>query len=71
MVVILSVDIILVLFLLSGKNLKDGLITLEEDLLKLSNELQQEAQFIPNMTHPEAPVGEEDCSTLRKMVYYS
>lgn len=52
-----------------GKNLKEGLVTLEEDLLKLMDELQQEAQRIPNMTHPEVPVGGEDCSALRKMVF--
>lgn len=52
-----------------GKNLKEGLVTLEEDLLKLTDELQQEAQRIPNMTHPEVPVGGEDCSALRKMVF--
>ncbi|KAK3025939.1 hypothetical protein RJ639_040855 [Escallonia herrerae] len=51
-----------------GKNLKEGLITLEEDLLKLTDELQQEAQCIPNMTHPDVPIGAEDCSTIRKMV---
>ncbi|KAK2995351.1 hypothetical protein RJ640_006571 [Escallonia rubra] len=51
-----------------GKNLKEGLITLEEDLLKLTDELQQEAQCIPNMTHPDVPIGGEDCSTIRKMV---
>ncbi|KAG5543946.1 hypothetical protein RHGRI_016634 [Rhododendron griersonianum] len=51
-----------------GKNLKEGLVTLEEDLLKLTDELQQEAQRIPNMTHPEVPVGGEDCSALRKMI---
>ncbi|KAI8550335.1 hypothetical protein RHMOL_Rhmol06G0097400 [Rhododendron molle] len=51
-----------------GKNLKEGLVTLEEDLLKLMDELQQEAQRIPNMTHPEVPVGGEDCSMLRKMI---
>ncbi|KAF7141254.1 hypothetical protein RHSIM_Rhsim06G0078100 [Rhododendron simsii] len=51
-----------------GKNLKEGLVTLEEDLLKLMDELQQEAQRIPNMTHPEVPVGGEDCSALRKMI---
>ncbi|KAF5746790.1 serine--tRNA ligase mitochondrial [Tripterygium wilfordii] len=51
-----------------GKNLKEGLMTLEEDLLKLTDELQQEAQSIPNMTHPDVPIGGEDCSTVRKMV---
>ncbi|KAJ8772083.1 hypothetical protein K2173_027260 [Erythroxylum novogranatense] len=51
-----------------GKNLKEGLLTLEEDLLKVTDELQQEAQCIPNMTHPDVPIGDEDCSTVRKMV---
>ena len=41
---------------------------LEEDLIRLTDKLQQEAQCIPNMTHPDVPVGGEDCSTLRKMV---
>ncbi|KAL0463979.1 UNVERIFIED_CONTAM: Serine--tRNA ligase, chloroplastic/mitochondrial [Sesamum latifolium] len=51
-----------------GKNLKDGLVTLEEDLVKLTDELQLEAQCVPNMTHPDVPIGGEDCSTVRKMV---
>lgn len=51
-----------------GKNLKEGLVTLEEDLLKLTDELQQEAQCIPNMTHPDVPIGGEDCSVIRKKV---
>lgn len=51
-----------------GKNLKEGLVTLEEDLLKLTDELQQEAQCIPNMTHPDVPIGGEDSSALRKVV---
>ncbi|XP_024930731.1 serine--tRNA ligase, chloroplastic/mitochondrial isoform X2 [Ziziphus jujuba] len=49
-----------------GKNLKEGLLALEEDLLKLTDDLQQEAQCIPNMTHPDVPIGGEDCSTIRK-----
>ncbi|KAG6774135.1 hypothetical protein POTOM_021484 [Populus tomentosa] len=53
----------------SGKNLKEGLATLEEDLVKLTVELQMEAQCIPNMTHPHAPIGGEDRSTVRAMVY--
>ncbi|CAN6720612.1 unnamed protein product [Malus baccata var. baccata] len=51
-----------------GKNLKEGLLSLEEDLLRLTDELQQEAQCIPNMTHPDVPIGGEDFSTLRNMV---
>lgn len=55
-------------FIEEGKNLKEALTTLEEDLLRLTDELQQEAQCIPNMTHPDVPIGGEDCSTIRKMV---
>ncbi|KAL4649476.1 hypothetical protein ACB092_01G016000 [Castanea dentata] len=51
-----------------GKNLKEGLVTLEEDLLKLTDALQQEAQCIPNMTHPDVPIGGEESSVIRKMV---
>ncbi|KAJ4843537.1 Serine--tRNA ligase, chloroplastic/mitochondrial [Turnera subulata] len=51
-----------------GKNLKEGLVTLEEDLLRLTDELQAEAQCIPNMTHPDVPIGAEDSSIVRKMV---
>ncbi|XP_021285473.1 serine--tRNA ligase, chloroplastic/mitochondrial isoform X2 [Herrania umbratica] len=51
-----------------GKNLKEGLMTLEEDLIKLRDELQLEAQCIPNMTHPDVPIGGECSSKLRNMV---
>ncbi|XP_024008989.1 serine--tRNA ligase, chloroplastic/mitochondrial isoform X2 [Eutrema salsugineum] len=49
-----------------GKNLKESLVTLEEDLVKLRDELQLVAQSIPNMTHPDVPVGGEDSSAIRK-----
>jgi len=42
---------------------------LEDDLVELNDKLQQEAQCIPNMTHPDVPIGGEDCSTIRKMVF--
>ncbi|XP_014501748.1 serine--tRNA ligase, chloroplastic/mitochondrial isoform X1 [Vigna radiata var. radiata] len=51
-----------------GKNLKEGLAALEDDLVELNNKLQLEAQCIPNMTHPDVPIGGEDCSTIRKTV---
>ncbi|CAL1388987.1 unnamed protein product [Linum trigynum] len=55
-------------FIEKGKNLKEALASLEEDLVKLSDELQQEAQSIPNMTHPDVPIGGEDSSAVRKKV---
>ena len=55
-------------FFVLGKNLKEELLTMEEDLLKLTDVLQQEAQCIPNMTHPDVPIGGEDSSTIRKTV---
>lgn len=58
-----------VTFLYAGKNLKEGLTALEEDLVKLNDKLQQEAQCIPNMTHPDVPIGGEDRSTIRNMVF--
>lgn len=42
---------------------------MEEDLLKLTDELQQEAQCIPNITHPDVPIGGEDSSSIRKTVF--
>ncbi|CAO2146634.1 unnamed protein product [Urochloa humidicola] len=51
-----------------GKNLKEALIGLEEDLVGLTDKLQLEAQSIPNATHPDVPVGGEDSSVVRKEV---
>ncbi|VAI15779.1 unnamed protein product [Triticum turgidum subsp. durum] len=51
-----------------GKNLKESLIALEEDLVQLTDKLQLEAQSIPNTTHPDVPVGDEESSVTRKEV---
>ncbi|GLT44854.1 hypothetical protein SLA2020_187280 [Shorea laevis] len=51
-----------------GKNLKEALMTLEEDLIKLRDKLQGEAQCIPNMAHPDVPIGGEDSSRIRNLV---
>ncbi|XP_020247108.1 serine--tRNA ligase, chloroplastic/mitochondrial isoform X2 [Asparagus officinalis] len=51
-----------------GKNLKEQLVSLEEELAELTDVLQLEGQSIPNITHPDVPVGGEDNSALRKMV---
>lgn len=59
------------LFFRVGKNLKEELLNLEEDLLKLNDELQQKAQCIPNMTHPDVRIGGEECATTIKTVFFS
>ncbi|WOL18511.1 hypothetical protein Cni_G27308 [Canna indica] len=51
-----------------GKSLKEGLVALEENLVQLTDQLQQEAQSIPNITHPDVPIGGEENSVIRKMV---
>ncbi|CAA6667082.1 unnamed protein product [Spirodela intermedia] len=45
-----------------GKNLKERLIALEEDLTHVTDNLQLEAQCIPNVTHPAVPIGGEENS---------
>lgn len=67
---ILSFKTVLRCMVLSaGKNLKEGLAALEEELVLLTDKLQEEAQCIPNISHPDVPIGGEDCSALRKMVF--
>ncbi len=41
-----------------GKRLKESIATEEEVLFEIERKLYEEALKIPNMTHPEAPVGE-------------
>ena len=53
---------------IAGKNLKESLTVLEENLVQLTDKLQLEAQSIPNTTHPDVPVGYEENSVIRKEV---
>ena len=43
-----------------GKKLKDSIAEAEAELLETEAELEKEARKIPNMAHPDAPVGRED-----------
>jgi seryl-tRNA synthetase len=47
-----------------GKKLKEDIAAAEAELGKTEAELDAEARRIPNMAHPEAPVGKEDKDNL-------
>ncbi|MDR3341496.1 MAG: serine--tRNA ligase [Treponema sp.] len=47
-----------------GKKLKEDIATTEGELGKIEAELDTEARRIPNMAHPDAPVGKEDKDNL-------
>lgn len=55
----------------TGKNLKEELSGLEERLVQITDKLQFEAQCIPNLTHPDVPIGGEEASVMRNMVSIS
>lgn len=57
-----------ILLMLSGKQLKEQVSELEVELTVIQEKLQMEGQRIPNMTHPDVPIGPEDFATLRKEV---
>ena len=47
-----------------GKSLKEQLERLEGSLNEMEALLQREGQKLPNLTHPDVPVGDEDDATL-------
>ncbi len=47
-----------------GRELKDSISALENDLQQKEKELFEKAAKIPNMAHPDAPVGKEDKDNL-------
>ncbi|ADN02877.1 serine--tRNA ligase [Spirochaeta thermophila] len=47
-----------------GRRLKEEIARLEEELAAVEEELRREALRIPNLSHPEAPVGKEEKDNL-------
>ncbi|MDR3147806.1 MAG: serine--tRNA ligase, partial [Treponema sp.] len=47
-----------------GKKLKEDIAALEAELAGVERELEAEARKIPNMAHPQAPLGKEDKDNL-------
>jgi seryl-tRNA synthetase len=47
-----------------GKKLKDSIAAAEAELAGVEKDLETEARRIPNMAHPDAPVGKEDKDNL-------
>ena len=52
----------------AGKALKDELASLEAALEAAENLLQVEAQKLPNLTHPDSPVGGEEVAAELRVV---
>jgi seryl-tRNA synthetase len=52
------------LFIEEGKRLKEEIAVMETELSVVETELLAEARKIPNMAHPDAPVGREDKDNL-------
>lgn len=49
-----------------GKRLKQEIPSKEQELATIEEELQEEAARLPNMTHPEVPLGEDDSANLER-----
>src|SRR3990172_1133781 len=47
-----------------GRKLKEGVSAKEEDLRRAAEELRGEWRKVPNMTHPEAPVGKDETGNV-------
>jgi len=51
-----------------GKKYKEQIAVLEQALEEVEVDLQREGQKIPNMTHPDVPIGGEECSNTLETV---
>lgn len=52
----------------TGQDLKEELAVLEAQLVEVENRLQTEGQKIPNLTHPDSPLGGEENAVIVKQV---
>ncbi|MFP4362730.1 MAG: serine--tRNA ligase [Spirochaetia bacterium] len=52
-------------FITRGKELKEEIAVIEEELSTVETDLYAEAKRIPNMAHPDAPVGKEEKNNLQ------
>eukprot|EP00210_Caulerpa_lentillifera_P002936 g2803.t1 len=52
----------------SGVELKNQISVAETELERIQNRLQIEGQRLPNLTHPDAPIGDEEDAVLVKTV---
>ena len=52
----------------AGVLLKSQISTSEAEMESLQTQLQIEGQRLPNLTHPETPLGEEDNAVMLKTV---
>ena len=51
-------------FIEEGKKLKEDIAATETELAAVEQELETQARKIPNMAHPDAPIGREDTDNL-------
>eukprot|EP00898_Chlorokybus_atmophyticus_P007715 jgi/Chlat1/7945/Chrsp68S07370 len=51
-----------------GKDLKEQIKLADNDLTLIEGLLQREAQRLPNLTHPDAPLGGEEVAVVRSLV---
>lgn len=51
-----------------GQDLKEQLSEVETRLIQVEEALQREGQRVPNLTHPDAPIGDEENATVLALV---
>ena len=55
-------------FLSRSKELKNTIVQLETQYAEVETSLMDEALYIPNLTYPRTPIGDESCSTILETI---